>query len=79
MLAFGNARGSKRTFVVDNGVLPQTLAVLHTRAKGLNINVVKGDVKELLKNNEIRDDLAGALFQYVRSILLVDVAYKCSA
>ncbi|TIC47308.1 glycine dehydrogenase [Wallemia mellicola] len=64
VLAFGNARGSKRTFVVDNGVLPQTLAVLHTRAKGLNINVVKGDVKQLLENNEIRDDLVGALFQY---------------
>ncbi|TIA92682.1 hypothetical protein E3P99_00520 [Wallemia hederae] len=64
VIAFGNAKGNKRTFVVDNGVLPQTLAVIHTRAKGLNINVVQGSVAELLQKDDIRSDLVGALFQY---------------
>ncbi|TIB42863.1 hypothetical protein E3P86_00215 [Wallemia ichthyophaga] len=64
VIAFGSAKGSKRTFIVDSGVLPQTLAVLHTRARGLGINVVHGDINELLQKDNIRSDLVGALFQY---------------
>lgn len=73
VIAFGSAKGSKRTFIVDSGVLPQTLAVLHTRARGLGINVVHGDISELLQKDNIRSDLVGALFQYVS----VDTLFHC--
>ena len=64
IMAYGNARGNKRTFIVDQGVLPQTLAVLHTRAKGFKINVVQGNASDLLKDDNIRNDLIGVLLQY---------------
>ncbi|KAH9081707.1 glycine dehydrogenase [Lactarius deliciosus] len=43
----------KKTFFVDNGVLPQTLAVLRTRAKGFGIQLVT-----------LRSDLCGVLLNY---------------
>lgn len=73
VMAFGNAKGNKRTFIVDSGVLPQTLAVLHTRARGLDINVVQGEIAELLQKDQIRSDLIGALFQYVSVIARIDL------
>lgn len=54
----------KRTFVVDAGVFPQTIAVLRTRAKGFGIKVVVGDVVSLLEDQAIRSDACGILVQY---------------
>ena len=36
-------------FYVDSNIFPQTLAVLSTRAKPLNIELIVGDIKELMK------------------------------
>ena len=64
VLAFANTGSKKRTFVVDNGVLPQTLAVLQTRVKGFGINLVVGDASVALKDEAVRADLCGVLVQY---------------
>ncbi|KAF9486297.1 glycine dehydrogenase [Pholiota conissans] len=63
VMAFVSAR-NKHTFVVDSGVLPQTVAVLLTRAKGFGIKVVVGDVAALLKDEATRSDVCGVLVQY---------------
>jgi len=55
---------TKRTFVVDVGVLPQTVAVLRTRAKGFGMKVVVGDAISLLEDETIRSDTCGILVQY---------------
>ncbi|KAI0275012.1 glycine dehydrogenase [Gloeopeniophorella convolvens] len=47
------ANHKRKTFFVDQGVLPQTLAVLRTRAKGFGIKLVV-----------LRADLCGILLQY---------------
>lgn len=62
VLAFTNTK--KRTFVVDAGVLPQTLAVLRTRAKGFGIRLAVGDAAALLQDDAVRGDLCGVLVQY---------------
>jgi glycine dehydrogenase len=64
VLSFANSGSKKRTFVVDNGVLPQTLAVLRTRAKGFGINLVVGDASATIKDDAVRADLCGVLIQY---------------
>ena len=64
VLSFANTMQKKRTFLVDAGVAPQTLAVLRTRAKGFGINLVIGDVSAALKDDAVRADLCGALVQY---------------
>lgn len=64
VLSFTNASQKKRTFLVDEGVAPQTLAVLRTRAKGFGINLVIGDVSAALQDDTVRADLCGALVQY---------------
>ena len=46
-------------FYVDSNIFPQTLAVLSTRAKPLNIDLIVGDIKEL---NE--DEVFGCIIQY---------------
>ena len=56
----GDARGKKPNFFVDEGVHPQTLAVVQTRAAGFGINVVVGDWKTF----EFSKDVSGALLQY---------------
>jgi glycine dehydrogenase len=43
VMAFVASGQKKKTFFVDNGVLPQTLAVLRTRAKGFGIELKVGD------------------------------------
>ncbi|KAI0308152.1 pyridoxal phosphate-dependent transferase [Multifurca ochricompacta] len=53
-----------KTFLVDNGVLPQTLAVLRTRAKGFGIRLVLGDASTALKDEKLRSDLCGVLLHY---------------
>ncbi|KAH9178770.1 glycine dehydrogenase [Lactarius sanguifluus] len=54
----------KKTFFVDNGVLPQTLAVLRTRAKGFGIQLVVGDASTALNDAKLRSDLCGVLLNY---------------
>ena len=40
VLSYSSSNQKKRTFFVDKGVLPQTLDVLKTRAKGFGIRLV---------------------------------------
>ena len=63
VIAFVSAP-KKRTFLVDTGVTPQTIAVLRTRAKGFSINVVVGDVVALMKDEDIGVNVCGVLVQY---------------
>ena len=46
-------------FYIDSNIFPQTLSVLSTRAKPLNIELIVGDIKEL---NE--DEVFGCIIQY---------------
>jgi glycine dehydrogenase len=56
-------KAKKKTFFVDSGVLPQTLSVLRTRAKGFRINLVVG--RALAGDLDAHaHDLCGALLQY---------------
>ncbi|GAC75815.1 glycine dehydrogenase [Moesziomyces antarcticus T-34] len=70
ILAYGQTKSKRKTFLVDRGVLPQTLAVLRQRAKGFGINVVATDLRtpdghRLPPADQIpRDDIIGALVQY---------------
>ncbi|TDL28328.1 glycine dehydrogenase [Rickenella mellea] len=63
-MAFVSSSSKRSTFVVDKGVLPQTIAVLRTRAKGFGIKLAIGDVSELLGEPSVRSDLCGVLLQY---------------
>ncbi|KAL5494716.1 GCV2 [Sanghuangporus weigelae] len=63
-MAFAHSGNKKKTFVVDSGVLPQTVSVLETRAKGVGVKLVVGDVFELVKDEANRSDLCGVLVQY---------------
>ncbi|KZT02440.1 glycine dehydrogenase [Laetiporus sulphureus 93-53] len=63
-MAYVNTNHKKHTFLVDNGVLPQTISVLRTRAKGFGIHLVIGDVSASLKNESLVSDLCGVLVQY---------------
>ena len=64
VLSYSSSNQKKRTFFVDKGVLPQTLDVLKTRAKGFGIRLVQGDVFTDLKDESLRADLCGVLVQY---------------
>jgi len=64
VMAFVGAHQKKKSFFVDKRVLPQTLAVLRTRAKGFGINLVVGDVFNDLRDEQLRPDLCGVLVQY---------------
>lgn len=63
-MAFVAGNQRKRSFLVDSGVLPQTISVLRTRAKGFGIQLVIKDVFEGLKDEAVRSDLCGVLIQY---------------
>jgi glycine dehydrogenase len=45
VLAFNHGKAKKHTFLVDRGVLPQTVAVLRQRAKGFGIKVVQTELR----------------------------------
>ncbi|KAJ7492449.1 glycine cleavage system P-protein-domain-containing protein [Mycena latifolia] len=64
VMAFVSAAQKKKTFIVDSGVLPQTLAVLRTRAKGFGINIVVRDAMAALSDPSIQSDICGVLVQY---------------
>jgi len=63
VMAFVSAP-KKKTFIVDSGVTPQTVAVLQTRAKGFGIKVIVGDAVALLDDQSLRSDICGILVQY---------------
>lgn len=50
---------NQNKFYVDHNIFPQTLAVLSTRAKPLDIELVVGDIKELNEN-----EFFGCIIQY---------------
>lgn len=64
VMAFVHSSSKKRTFIVDSGVSPQTLAVLHTRAKGFGIQIVVANAVDALNNEAMRSDICGVLVQY---------------
>lgn len=64
VLSFAHAGSKKKSFFVDEGVSPQTLAVLRTRAKGFGIRLVQGDASNALQDESLRADLCGVLVQY---------------
>ncbi|KAF8603976.1 glycine dehydrogenase [Ceratobasidium sp. AG-I] len=73
VMAFAHHGQKRKTFVVDQGVAPQTMAVLRTRAAGFGIRLVVGDVASLIDQGESRQvgdetvqlsDLSGVLVQY---------------
>ena len=64
VMAFASSSYKKRLFIVDSGVLPQTLAVLRTRAKGFEMNLIVGDASVLVQDNTIMSDCCGVLVQY---------------
>lgn len=67
IMAFGHLREKRKTFFVDRSVLPQTVAVVKTRAAPFGINVVVGNVKKLLSeehgDKDQQKDLIGVLLQ----------------
>ncbi|RXW24006.1 hypothetical protein EST38_g1842 [Candolleomyces aberdarensis] len=54
----------KRTFIIDSGVSPQTLAVIKSRAKGFKVNIVVGDASALIQDPKLKTDICGVLVQY---------------
>lgn len=67
IMAYGQLKSNKHTFFVDRGVLPQTLAVVQTRAAPFGIKVVVGNVRKLLAeggDSAQQKDLIGVLLQY---------------
>lgn len=67
VISFGQAKTKKKTFLVDKGVLPQTLAVLRARAGPFGITIRIGDARKVLleeNNAELEKDLMGVLVQY---------------
>jgi glycine dehydrogenase len=59
-LAERSAQGSRKSFFVDRGVHPQTLAVLRTRAEPLGWTLIVGDLADDLD----KADVFGGLLQY---------------
>jgi glycine dehydrogenase len=67
VMAYGQLKSARHTFYVDSAVLPQTLAVVETRAAPFGIKVVVGDVAKLLAEGASASehkDLIGVLLQY---------------
>lgn len=69
ILALGSVKDKKRkVFLVDDKVLPQTLAVLRGRAKGFGVEIVQqplqenGQVREL--SADLKERVMGVLVQY---------------
>lgn len=64
VMAYAHSGQKRKSFFVDSAVLPQTIAVLRTRAKGFGIRLLVGDCRTAIKDPELRADLAGVLLQY---------------
>ncbi len=59
-LAHRVTKSKANSFFVDHNCLPQTIAVLKTRAEPLGLNIIVGDPFSALKS----ENVFGALFQY---------------
>ncbi|EIW87034.1 glycine dehydrogenase [Coniophora puteana RWD-64-598 SS2] len=64
VMAFVASNQKKKTFFINNGVLPQTISVLQTRAKGFGIKLVVGDAASAFQDSSLSGDLCGVLVQY---------------
>lgn len=71
IMAFNQAKGKKNTYLVDRGVLPQTIAVLRARAEPFGIQVHVGPARRVLGlregiagDEEVQKDLFGVMVQY---------------
>ncbi|KAF8445594.1 glycine cleavage system P-protein-domain-containing protein [Boletus edulis BED1] len=64
VMSYVHSGQKRKSFFVDSAVLPQTIAVLRTRAKGSGIRLLVGDSRAALEDPELRADLAGILLQY---------------
>ncbi len=64
VMALVAANYKRKTFFVGNGVLPQTLAVLKTRAKGFGIRLLVGDASTALNDEKLRSEVCGVLLHY---------------
>ncbi|KAG8219512.1 glycine cleavage system P-protein-domain-containing protein [Butyriboletus roseoflavus] len=64
VMAYVHSGQKRMSFLVDNAVLPQTIAVLRIRAEGFGIRLLVGDVTTAINDPELRADLAGVLLQY---------------
>ena len=64
VMALVASNQKKRTFFVDEHVLPQTVSVLRSRAKGFGINLVVGNVLTDLSEEAAYKDICGVLVQY---------------
>ena len=63
-MLFNQRKGNKKNamkFLVDHDIFPQTLNVIHTRAKAFNIRI---DVLDLSKDVFDTDNVFGVFFQY---------------
>lgn len=73
IMAFGQLREKRKTIFVDRSVLPQTVAVLRTRAEPFGIKVVVGNVRKLISDEhgdkDQHKDLIGVLVQVRRAPL----------
>ncbi|POY74536.1 putative Glycine dehydrogenase (aminomethyl-transferring) [Rhodotorula taiwanensis] len=68
IMAFGQLREKRKTIFIDRSVLPQTVAVVKTRAEPFGIKVVVGNVRKLISEDmgdaKQHKDLIGVILQY---------------
>ena len=60
----GKQRRPNKKFFVSDACLPQTIAVLASRAHGFGVELVVGDATNIKAMEAIGEDLVGALVQY---------------
>ena len=84
-MLFAHSQSKKKDFIVDNKIFVQTLEVLQTRARPLDINIVKIDLDEVV-DLESLEKAFGVLIQYPNNhgalkchdgFLRCAEAYKC--
>ncbi|KAK7465389.1 glycine decarboxylase subunit P [Stygiomarasmius scandens] len=64
VMAFVSSNQKKKKFLVDSGVLPQTIAVLRTRAKGFGIQLIVSDASSAIEDPTLCSELCGVMVQY---------------
>ena len=71
IMAFNQAKGKRSTYLVDRGVLPQTIAVLRARGEPFGINIEVAPARRVLGlreghdgNADLQKDMFGAMVQY---------------
>lgn len=71
IMAFNQSKGKKSTYLVDRGVLPQTIAVLRARAAPFGIKIHVAPTRRALglregypEDEQVTKDLFGVMVQY---------------